>query len=253
MKRLFCIYLSILSLTFTSCVHQHDSQTTHVKNETKKRERVHEQNTILSFKGIKIGGTTSLDSIKSLLLQDSTVRASSILLGDYTLYMEYPSDICNTDSEEGIGFFTTSIIIKDQQSNTHFDIEGTACLYKEDSIISKIVFLVDNCKWYEDIRQLYIEKYGEPDEEYDEPSGSEFFNNKGVYWDFCNNQRLYINKFEYNGGMRNIYEFDKKAQSEQRMEIIYRDMTPYIRNKRIQEQTQKRQEDISLQEKSQNI
>lgn len=263
MKRLFYIYLSLssLSLTFTCCVHPNGSQTMHIKNEKEQRERTHEQNTILSFKGIKIGGTTSLDSINSLLLQEPTVKASSILLGDYTLYLEYPSDICNTNSEEGLGFFTTSIVVKDRQSNTHFDIEGTACLYREDSTISKIVFLVDDCKWYEDILQLYMEKYGEPDEEYDEPSGSEFFNNKGVYWDFYNNQRLYINKFEYNGGMRNIYEFDNKAQSEQRVEIIYRDMTPYMRDKRTQaeqqrqEQTQqqKRQEDLSRQKESQDI
>lgn len=261
MKRLFGIYLSLLYLTFTCCIHQKGSQTMHIKNEKEQRERTYEQNTILSFKGIKIGGTTSLDCIKSLLLQDSTIRTSSILLGNHTLYMEHPSDICNTDSEEGLGFFTTTIVVKDRQSNTHFDIEGTACLYKEDSTISKIVFLVDDCKWYEDILQLYIGKYGKPDEEYDEPSGSEFFNNKGVYWDFHNNQRLYINKFEYNGGMRNIYEFDNKAQSEQRVEIIYRDMKPYIKQKRTQAKQhkqeqmrqQKKQEDLSLQKESQDI
>lgn len=61
--------------------------------------------------------------------------------------------------------------------------------------------------------------------------------------------------------MRNIYEFDNKAQSEQRVEIIYRDMTPYMRDKRTQaeqqkqEQTQqqKRQEDLSRQKESQDI
>lgn len=261
MKRLFYIYFLSLSLTFTCCVHPNGSQTMHIKNEKEQRERTHEQNTILSFKGIKIGGMTSLDSINSLLLQDSTVKASSILLGDYTLYLEYPSDICNTNSEEGLGFFTTSIVVKDRQSNTHFEIEGTACLYREDSTISKIVFLVDGCEWYNEILQLYIEKYGKPDKTYHKKSGSRFFEDNGVYWEFCNNQRLYINKFEYNGGMRNIHEFDQKARTLQRLEIIYRDMRPAMKDEirreklRRQERIQrrKRNEALSVQKESQDI
>ena len=52
---------------------------------------------------------------------------------------------------------------------------------------------------------------------------------RGCYWDFANNQRIYLNDVVYRG-----YKYGGIFSNALRVEVVYRDMNPVYRKKEAQ-------------------
>jgi hypothetical protein len=162
------------------------------------------------------------------------------------IYTRSGHNIFEDYDENEIGTFFCSIVDTNNDSHGGW---GIAKSYADS--VTTIYFYIpssydtDNDSIYERIKPLLVERYGEPDEEYEtgfevikDGAGYKIVYNDdvettlydiGCYWDFANNQRIYLNNVVYLGS-----QYGGVFSDALRVEIVYRDMNAVSRKEETQ-------------------
>lgn len=220
MKRgLLFVFILILSVSCTQTNRHSEDTTTNRIN----------RDGVISFMGLRLG--LSNDSVESFLQS-----SQDFIIKDFPeLYDRDRSEYFESLDEDVVCTFFCTII------DTNNDSHGGWGKVKSDVDSVTTVYYYIPTKYetdsiYERIKPLFVERYGEPDEEYEtgfevQEIDSEYkivYNDdiettlydKGCFWDFANNQRIYLNKTVYLGT-----KYGGVFSDVMRVEIVYRDMT----------------------------
>lgn len=131
----------------------------------------------------------------------------------------------NNPDEETIQTFFTSLI-----DNHDKKYSGWGLIESDGDIITTIHYIIPHSSFnetyiksiYENLKELFIERYGAPDK----PDTSDGFDaglqNTLCYWNFYNDQRITLNMCESSSAMFEVYE---------RVEIVYQDLKAVNRHK----------------------
>lgn len=252
MKRFFLFVLSVFLLISCTKTNQHLEDTT--------SNRINRDGCI-AFMGIRLG--LSNDSVKTILQTDE-----NFIIKDFPdLYTKSGHNIFDDWDEDVVCTFFSSII--DTKNESH---GGWGKVKSDADSVTTIYYYIpvgsETDSLYERLRPLFEERYGNPDEEYEtgfevKKDGSEYkivYNedvettlyDRGCYWDFANNQRIYLNDVVYRGN-----KYGGIFSDHLRVEIVYRDMTHVYRKeeaekmKQLQEdQTKKKTEEDKIKKNS---
>lgn len=201
----------------------------------------------ISFMGLRLG--MSNDSVESFLLS-----SQNFTLKDFPDFYSSnaDSDFDVWDEDVVCTFFCT---IVDSNNDSHggwgkvkSDVDSVTTIYY---YIPSKSYEIDSI--YERLKPLFVERYGEPDEDYETgfevkeiDSKYEIVYNedvettlydKGCFWDFANNQRIYLNKSVYLGS-----KYGGIFSDVMRVEIVYRDMKVVKRIEKAQRLKQQQEE-----------
>jgi len=123
--------------------------------------------------------------------------------------------------EQIIATFESAII--DSTETSH---NGYGMLLTDGDSITQIVFSIeetdDPLGVYNRLLPLFVNQYGNPDEQYESEIES-YLQNIGVIWIFDNKQRICLNRCIYPGGAQ-LIEFERMFKNFQRVEVIYQDI-----------------------------
>lgn len=197
----------------------------------------------IAFMGLRLGLPN--DSVKTVLQS-----SENFIIKDFPdIYTRSGHDVFEDYAENEIATFFCTIIDTNNENHGGW---GKVKSYV-DSVTTIYYYIPtknETDSIYERIKPLFVERYGEPDKEYE--TGRKFTKDKvvynediesnlydkGCYWNFVNNQRIYLNSTVY-WGMNNWDIFSDCM----RVEIVYRDMKAVnkIENARKKRQQQKEQ------------
>ena len=214
----------------------------------------------IAFMGLRLGLPN--DSVKNILQS-----SENFIIKEFPdIYTRSGHNIFEDHDENEIGTFFCSIVDTNNDSHGGW---GIAKSYADS--VTTIYFYIpssydtDNDSIYERIKPLFVERYGEPDKEYEtgfevikDGAGYKIVYNddvettlydKGCYWDFANNQRIYLNNVVYLGS-----KYGGTFSDAIRIEIVYRDMNAVnrIKNARKKQQQQIEQEKAKAENERKN-
>lgn len=236
MKRYFLFIFTIFLVI--SCVQNNQNSEASTQNRINRDRRT-------AFMGLRLGLPN--DSVTPVLQSSDYFD-----IKDFPdIYTRSGHNIFEDFDEVVLGTFFCSIV--DANNDSH-DGWGKVKSYA-DSVTTIYYYIpssydTDNDSIYERIKPLFVERYGDPDEEYE--TGFEVINDgaeykivynddvettlydKGCYWDFANNQRIYLNNVVYLGS-----KYGGTFSDAIRIEIVYRDMNAV---NRIEDARKKQQE-----------
>ena len=200
--------------------------------------------------GLQLG--LSNDSVKTVLQS-----SENFIIKEFPeIYTRSGHNVFEDYAENEIGTFFCSIV--DTNNDSH---GGWGKVKSYADSVTTIYFYIpssydtNNDSIYERLKPLFVERYGDPDEEYETgfevvKDGAEYkivYNDdvettlydKGCYWDFANNQRIYLNNVVYLGS-----KYGGSFSDAVRIEIVYRDMNVVngIEKARKKQQQKKEQE-----------
>lgn len=199
------------------------------------------RNDSIAFMGLRLGLPN--DSVKTVLQS-----SENFIIKEFPdIYTRSGHNIFEDWDENVIGTFFCTIIDTNNESHGGW---GKVESYVDN--VTTIYYYIptknETDSIYERIKPLFVERYGEPDKEYE--TGRKFIKDevvynkdiestlydKGCYWDFANNQRIYLNSTVY-WGMNNWDIFSVHM----RVEIVYRDMKA-VRSKEETKKKKKQKE-----------
>lgn len=136
----------------------------------------------------------------------------------------------DNSEEKIVSTFFTRIIDKKNESH-----DGWGIIKSDSDRITTIQVIIPNCSdvldVYNQIQELYVERYGDPDQSYEGEVKAEL-RNKGCYWEFSNNQRITLNRCVYSGsnGHEGGIDWASMFKKFERVEIVYQDMKAIYRH-----------------------
>ena len=237
MKRFSLFFISLFLLA--SCVSQSNRN-----SEDTSSNRINRDGCI-AFMGLRLGLIN--DSVNNFLQEDE-----DFIVRDFPdLYERSGHNTFNDLDENEVCTFYCTII--DANDNSHggwgkvkSDADSVTTIYCYVPVESK------NDSVYERLLPLFKERYGDPDEEYEtgfevKQIGSEYkivYNDdvetnlydRGCYWDFANNQRIYLNDVVYLGS-----KYGGVFSDHLRVEIVYRDMNSVYRKEEAEKEKQQQE------------
>ena len=233
MKKSLFFVLSLIMLV--SCIQTNQHSENSVPNRFNREGGI-------AFMGLRLGLPN--DSVKTVLQS-----SENCIIEEFPdIYTRSGHNIFEDYDENEIGTFFCSIVDTNNDSHGGW---GIAKSYADS--VTTIYFYIpsdydtDNDSIYERLIPLFVERYGDPDKEYDSYAVDDkkdvetSLYDRGCYWDFDNNQRIYLNNVVYMGYKnRDIYA------DAIRIEIVYRDMNAVsrIKNARKKQQQEEAQEKI---------
>lgn len=237
MKRILLFAISLILLV--SCVPQ-----TNRHSEDTTSNRINREGCI-AFMGVRLGLPN--DSVKTVLQSNE-----NFIIKDFPdIYTRSGHNTFEDWDEDVISTFFCSIIDTNNDSHGGW---GKIRSYA-DSVTTIYYYIpVENKtdSLYERLRPLFEERYGNPDEEYEtgfevKKDGSDYkivYNedvettlyDRGCYWDFANNQRIYLNDVVYRG-----YKYEGIFSDHLRVEIVYRDMNPVYKKEEAEKKKQQQE------------
>ena len=239
MKRfLFFVFSSVL---LASCTQSNRHSENSVPNRFNREGGI-------AFMGLRLGLPN--DSVKNILQS-----SENFIIKEFPeIYTRSGHNIFEDYDENKIGTFFCSIVDTNNDSHGGW---GIAKSYADS--VTTIYFYIpssydtDNDSIYERIKPLFVERYGEPDKEYEtgfevikDGAGYKIVYNddfettlydKGCYWDFANNQRIYLNNVVYLGS-----KYGGIFSDAIHIEIVYRDMKAVSRNEEAQRKKEQQEE-----------
>lgn len=233
MKRSLFLVLSLIMLA--SCTQTNRHSENNVPNRFNREGEI-------TFMGLRLGLPN--DSVKTVLQS-----SENFIIKEFPdIYTRSGHNIFEDYDENEIGTFFCSIVDTNNDSHGGW---GIAKSYADS--VTTIYFYIpssydtNNDSIYERLKPLFVERYGDPDKEYDSYAADDkkdvetSLYDRGCYWDFDNNQRIYLNNVVYMG-----YKYGGVFADAIRIEIVYRDMNAVnrIKNARKKQQQQKEQEKV---------
>ena len=207
---------------------------------------------VIAFMGLRLGLPN--DSVITVLQS-----SENFIIKEFPdFYTRSGHNIFEDYDEDEVGTFFCSIV--DTNNDSH---GGWGKVKSYADSVTTIYFYIpssydtDNDSIYDRLKPLFVERYGDPDEEYEtgfevKKEGSQYkivYNDdiqtslydKGCYWEFTNNQRIYLNRTVYLG-----HKYGGLFSDHMRIEIVYRDMNEVnrIENARKKQQQEKEQEQL---------
>lgn len=218
MKRILLFVISLILLVSCSQTNQHSEDTT--------PNRINRDGCI-AFMGIRLGLPN--DSVKTLLQSNE-----NFIIKEFPdIYTRSGHNIFDDWDEHVVCTFFCSII--DRNNDSH---GGWGKIRSYADSVTTIYYYIpvenETDSVYERLRPLFEERYGDPDKEYDSYKVNDkdvetSLYDRGCYWDFANNQRIYLNDVVYRG-----YKYGGIFSNALRVEVVYRDMNPVYRKKEAQ-------------------
>ena len=226
MKRRHFTYL-FYALLLVSCIQTpNHSQTGSSEGSRKNRDKN------ISFMGIRLGATNGSE----VAVIDSSEQLITRSLPDgFQYYLGSGNGaIFENPREKTLNTFFTSVI--DKQNDKH---SGWGMVKSDCDSITTIHFIFTSCEDIQDvfnkIKGLYVERYGQPDDscvvKLDKEGTAADLQNSYCFWEFSNDQRITLNRYEYVG-----YEYGGLFSNSERVEIVYQDMKAVHRLKRTIEE-----------------
>lgn len=218
-----------ISLLIASC-----NQTTKTKAPEEQTVTKRNRTDTIVFMGIRLG----IPNEKTGIIIDSSNQITREALPDgFNRYIGSSNNsIFENPEERTIHTFYTHIIDKKDESHDAWGIIKSDCDY-----VTTIHIIIPSCKdgLYDKIRELYIDRYGEPDQEYNEGVNS-YLENSGCFWEFSNNQRITLNKCEYSGtaGYVGGIDWSSKFKAFERVEVGYQDLKALQRLKQKEDKAE---------------
>lgn len=231
MKKIFFVLLA-MSLVIVACKNSPQSKTSAESISTQKN-----RTDSIVFMGIQLG--IPCVSVDSIIDSSSLVTRRELPAGFDCCVGSSNNSMFDNPEEKNISTFFTQIV--DNKNDSH---DGWGIIKSDNDRITTIHYIIPNCDdildVYEKIQELYIERYGEPDQLYDGEVTSHL-RNAGCYWEFPNNQRITLNRCEYSGstGYEGGIDWASKFKVFERVEIAYQDLNAMQRQKQIEENAEK--------------
>ncbi len=230
MKRILFFVFSLILMV--SCIQTHHHSENSVPNRFNREGGV-------AFMGLRLGLPN--DSVKTVLHS-----SENFIIKEFPdIYTRSGHNVFEDYAENEIGTFFCSIV--DTNNDDH---GGWGKVKSYADSVTTIYFYIpsnyetNNDSIYKRLKPLFVERYGEPDKEYDSYDVNDkdvetSLYDRGCYWDFDNNQRIYLNNVVYMG-----YKNGDIFANAIRIEIVYRDMNVVngIKNARKKLQQKKKQE-----------
>lgn len=206
------------------------------KNDVVKINRFNREKTI-SFLGIKLG--TPNKRLKSVI-----DTLDNVIITDVPEFIDrhfFGESVFSNYRERSVGSFFSSVIGENNES-----YEGWGMAFSDGDSITRIHFMikayfVDSV--FNNIKLKYLEKYGDPDEEYEIKGNTDLLQDIGCYWNFKNDQRIYLHKF---------ISHDSWTIDFERVEIAYIDMKSIQRKEELEEQKRIQERNDSIEERKKN-
>ena len=183
----------------------------------------------IAFMGLRLG--LSNDSVKTVLQ-----ASENLIVKDFPdFYRRDSQSIFDGWDEKEVGSFFCTVIDANNESHG-----GWGRVKSDVDSITTIYFYIpseeETDSIFERLKPLFIERYGDPDEEYDfgqfdqihdivgntaflKEEAQTTLYDRGCYWDFANDQRIYLDKKLYLGTRHRGLFGDHEH-----IEIVYRDM-----------------------------
>lgn len=206
------------------------------KNDVVKINRFNREKTI-SFLGIKLG--TPNKRLKSVI-----DTLDNVIITDVPEFIDrhfFGESVFSNYRERSVGSFFSSVIGENNES-----YEGWGMAFSDGDSITRIHFMikayfVDSV--FNNIKLRYLENYGDPDEEYEIKGNTDLLQDIGCYWNFKNDQRIYLHKF---------ISHDSWTIDFERVEIAYIDMKSIQRKEELEEQKRIQERNDSIEERKKN-
>ena len=216
MKKILFLLLSI-SLVIVSCKQSPQSKAYEEPVSTQKN-----RTDSIVFMGIQLG--IPCISVEATIDSSNLITKKELPEG-FGRYMGASNNsLFDNPEEKIISTFFTQIIDKKNESH-----DGWGIIKSDSDIITTIQVIIPYCDdvldVYNQIQELYVEKYGEPDQSYEGEVKAEM-RNTGCYWEFPNSQRITLNicKYSGRGGYEGGIDWASKFKGFERVEIAYQDM-----------------------------
>lgn len=219
MKRILLFAISLILLV--SCAPQTNRHSEDTTSNRINRDRG------IAFMGLRLGLPN--DSVKTVLQSNE-----SFVIKDFPdIYTRSGHDTFYGWDEHVVCTFFCSII--DTNNDSH---GGWGKIRSYADSVTTIYYYIpvenETDSVYERLRPLFEERYGDPDKEYDSYKVNDkdvetSLYDRGCYWDFANNQRIYLNDVVYRG-----YKYGGIFSNALRVEVVYRDMNPVYRQEEAQ-------------------
>ena len=204
----------------------------------------------IAFMGIRLGLPN--DSVKAVIQSDE-----NFVITDFPdIYTRSGHNTFDSWDENIVCTFFCSIV--DTKNNRH---GGWGKVKSEVDSVTTIYYYIpvenETDSVYERLKPLFEERYGIPDKEYDSYKVNDkdvetSLYDRGCYWDFANDKRIYLNDVVYRG-----YKYGGIFSDALRVEIVYRDMEPVYRKEEVKKKkrqqtdlAKKRAEEERLKENS---
>ena len=233
MKKLLFLLLFI-SLVIGSCKQSPQSKASEEPVNAQKN-----RTDSIVFMGIQLGiPCVSLDAT----IDSSSLITKKELPDGFDRYLVASNNsIFDNPEEKIVSTFFTQIIDKKNESH-----DGWGIIKSDSDRITTIQVIIPYCDDVLDvfnrIQELYVEKYGEPDQLY-EGEVKAYLRNIGCIWEFPNSQQITLNRCEYSGsaGYEGGIDWASKFKGFERVEIAYQDINALERkDTREKEEEQKR-------------
>ena len=216
MKKLLFLLLFI-SLVIGSCKQSPQSKASEEPVNAQKN-----RTDSIVFMGIQLGiPCVSLDAT----IDSSSLITKKELPDGFDRYLGASNNsIFDNPEEKIVSTFFTQIIDKKNESH-----DGWGIIKSDSDRITTIQVIIPYCDdvldVFNQIQELYVEKYGEPDQLY-EGEVKAYLRNTGCIWEFPNSQRITLNRCEYSGsaGYEGGIDWASKFKGFERVEIAYQDM-----------------------------
>ena len=201
----------------------------------------------IGFQGILLGTPnkdipTLFDRLTNVKQSDIPYRFKQNQSGSNTSFYA-------NEYEQIIATFESAII--DSTETSH---NGYGMLLADGDSITQIVFSIeetdDPLGVYNRLLPLFVNQYGNPDEQYESEIKS-YLQNIGVIWKFDNNQRICLNRCIYPGGAQ-LIEFERMFKNCQRVEVIYQDINALERKEAKEREEEQARIDAENAEREKN-
>lgn len=232
MKRFLFFIFSLIMLVSCTQTNRHSENS--VKNRFNREGGI-------AFMGLRLGlpndsVKTVLQSSENFIIKEFPDIGSS---SGHNIFEDY--------DEYEVGTFFCSIV--DTNNDSH---GGWGIVKSYADSVTTIYFYIqpsydtNNDSIFARLKPLFVERYGEPDKEYDSYVANDkkdvkevetSLYDRGCYWDFTDNQRIYLNNVVYMGSEYGGYFLDAI-----RVEIVYRDMKAVNRIKDARKKQRQKEE-----------
>ena len=218
MKRCLLFVISLILLVSCAQTNRH--------SEKAAPNRINRDGSI-AFMGVRLGLPN--DSVKTVLQSDE-----NFIIKEFPdIYTRSGHNTFDGWDEDVVCTFFCSII--DTKNDSH---GGWGKVKSDADSVTTIYYYIpvenQTDSVYERLKPLFEERYGAPDEEYDSYKVNDkdvetTLYDRGCYWDFANNQRIYLNDVVYRG-----YKYGGIFSNALRVEVVYRNMNPVYRKEEAQ-------------------
>lgn len=245
MKKILYVLMSI-SFIIVSC-----KQAPQTKESTEQAtiSRINRTDSIV-FMGLKIG---LLNENVDAVIDSSNVITKEKFPYEFDRYIgSRNNSMFDNLGEKTLSTFFTHIIDNNNESHDAWGI-----IKSDSDFVTTIQVIIPDYdkvqEIYNSILELYVERYGEPDQTYSGEVKS-YLRNTGFYWDFPNSQRITLNKCEYSGtaGYDGGIDWASKFKGFERVEIVYQDLKAIQRQKQKEEMEEAARNQAERQRKDAN-